>query len=122
MDNLSMNQALSIWEDLWQAYYNDNRFGGDVAEIYAYRLMPYNPTYHSPGSVEFCKTDTFKMAEREVCDRAKESLVALLKKFVIENKCRITVNDREVDDWGYTNELFDWRCNVKVFRNKHQER
>lgn len=38
-----MTQALSIWSELEQAYYGDNAYGGDTAEIYAYRLQPADP-------------------------------------------------------------------------------
>lgn len=43
MHRLSLVQALSLWSDLDDAYYGKSGFGGEVAEIYAYRLMPYAP-------------------------------------------------------------------------------
>ena len=39
MKNLSPVQACLIWSDLEQAYYGDAAYGGDVAEIYAYKFM-----------------------------------------------------------------------------------
>jgi len=43
MKNLSMVQALEIWSDLESAYYGENSFGGDTAELYAYRFLPFSP-------------------------------------------------------------------------------
>jgi len=37
---LPFDQALGVWHDLEQALAGKNGYGGDVAEIYAYRLMP----------------------------------------------------------------------------------
>jgi hypothetical protein len=38
MINLSMTQALELWDELVACHYSCNNYGGDVAEIYAYRL------------------------------------------------------------------------------------
>lgn len=48
MTNLSMAQALSLWTDLMQAEFNRHGFGGDTAEIYAYRLQPCCPSAEPP--------------------------------------------------------------------------
>jgi len=42
--NLSLTQALEIYEELLEAYQGTNGFGGNVAEIYAYRLSPEDPS------------------------------------------------------------------------------
>jgi hypothetical protein len=44
MKNLSMVQALEIWSELESAYYGQNGFGGDTAELYAYRFYSYSPS------------------------------------------------------------------------------
>ena len=115
MQNISINQALDIWSDLWQAYFGKNGFGSDMAEIYAYRLMSYNPTYHRGyhSDIVLRGTETFKKAQEEVCEQAQNSLVALLKKFAAENDCMIEVNGKTVDDWAES-EVFDHRCHVKI--------
>ncbi len=40
LHRLSMAQVFSVWSDLESAYHGRNDFGGDVAEIYFYRLQP----------------------------------------------------------------------------------
>jgi hypothetical protein len=119
MDNLSMNQALSIWDDLWQAYYGDNGFGSDTAEIYAYRLMQYNPVVHCFINKEFQDTELYRERNSDVCDRAQKSLIELLKKFKSENDCIIKVNGKEIDDWIKT-EVFDHRVHVKVIHKEEK--
>ncbi len=42
--NISVPQALDVYDDLVKAYFGENGFGGNVAEIYCYRLLPRNPS------------------------------------------------------------------------------
>jgi hypothetical protein len=41
--SVSTSQALDLWSELHQAHAGDNRYGGDVAEIYLFRLLPASP-------------------------------------------------------------------------------
>lgn len=41
--SVSTSQALDLWSELHQALFGDNAYGGDVAEIYLFRLMPASP-------------------------------------------------------------------------------
>lgn len=110
MNNVSMNQALSIWSDLWQAYYGNNAYGSDTAEIYAYRVMPYSPTFNMSG-------ETFQESNDELRINAVNSLVALCKKFAKENDCVIEINRFPLDKWISTiGREFDYRCHVRVIR------
>jgi hypothetical protein len=105
-----MNQALSIWDDLWQAYYGNNGFGSDTAEIYAYRLMPNCPTLNKSG-------ETFNLINDEVKTNAANSLVALLKKFCRENECTCEVDGYLIEFWlSHIGTHFDHRCHVKIIR------
>lgn len=118
MNNISMNQVLSIWDELWQAYYGDNAYGSDTAEIYAYRLMPYSPTLMLDGNNDkFRETDTYKKAEREIYTNAKISLISLLSKFEFDNNCRIEVNGLSIGNWAINEELFDYRCHIKIIKH-----
>jgi hypothetical protein len=108
MNNVSMNQALSIWSELWQAYYGDNSYGSDTAEIYAYRLMPYSPIFNLKG-------DTFQESNDELRINAVNSLVALCKKFAQENECVIEIDKCPLDKWvSMIGREFDYRCHIKV--------
>lgn len=42
--SISIPQALDVYDELVKAYFDVNHYGGDVAEIYCYRLCPSNPT------------------------------------------------------------------------------
>lgn len=47
-------QFLGVWAELEAAYYGENSYGGNVAEIYAYRLLvlaPLDPTGENRGAV-----------------------------------------------------------------------
>ncbi len=42
--NISVPQALDVYDDLVKAYFGENGYGGNVAEIYCYRLLPRDPS------------------------------------------------------------------------------
>jgi hypothetical protein len=110
-----MNQALSIWGELWQAYYGKNGYGSDTAEFYAYRVMPYEPVVAGANAKDFRETETFKRASHTAYAKAANSLVNLLIKFESESDCHLEVNGKSIREWAGT-EYFDHRCHVKVIR------
>lgn len=106
MNNLSMNQALSIWSDLDDAYHGKNGFGGDTAEIYMYRLMPYSP------SVTRALTDA-----RDVVRAANKSLFYLLAHFRDARGVEVWVNDAPLGAWLMT-ATNDHRVHVRIKRQQ----
>lgn len=100
-----MIQALSIWSDLEQCYHGTNKYGGDTAELYAYRFMPNNPTtHHSPFNAEHYSN-------------AAQSLYAILKHFEQIRECSIMVqmHDKFVPlDESLKSYSFHHRIHVKV--------
>lgn len=113
MNNVSMNQALSIWSELWQAYYGDNSYGYDTAEIYAYRLMPYSPTYQMSNRCD----ESFKEQNEQVERDAAFSMRNIAYHFAKEMDCIVIIDGDDVDTWRFKNPLFSHRCHVKVIRN-----
>lgn len=67
---------IGIWDDLVQAYYDKNRYGGDTAEIYFYRI----------------KSDYIHGSLRE--------FVELLKYFENKYECQILIEDEPIDSWN----------------------
>lgn len=108
MENISINQALSVWSELWQAYYGKNDFGSDTAEIYAYKVMPRCPILETSRKKKYRKDEA-----KEYGLQAAQSLYALLVKFSMKNECIITVNGRRLGKW-FLKEPFLHRCHVKV--------
>ncbi len=49
MHSMSTKQTLDVWHELELALQGKNGFGGDTAEIYAYRLTPSNPSLEGNG-------------------------------------------------------------------------
>ena len=43
LSTISIDQALDVWSELEAAYYGENGYGGNTAELYVYRLMPRAP-------------------------------------------------------------------------------
>lgn len=103
--DLTLNQALGVWSDLEAAYYGKSGYGGDTAEIYAFRIQPYRP------SVELPNTQLGAEAIAEQAMIAGKNLHWLIDKFVDLHDCRI-----EVDGQNPAILLggFDYRCHVKV--------
>lgn len=109
-------QLIDIWEELKDAYHNSANYGGDVAEIYAYRLMTHKPCLmHSQDSTE-------TMTEYK---RAGYNLLQICRHFtmkhniyhgydsdvVIEIKWS---NDEWIDIWNVDELLLSHRCHIRV--------
>lgn len=92
MIRLSMYQALMVWSDLEACLYGKNHYGGNVAEIYAYRLLPEDPTrvYSMQGG------ELRKDADRDAGKLAARHLMELLEIFCERHECTasIEIGDR----------------------------
>lgn len=126
MHRLSTVQILSLWTDLWQAYYRDHGFGTDTAEIYTYRLMPFDPMYAEartknpqtahgePGAMTGLERDAYEEGLRN----AMRSLYSLLQHFEhTVSDAKIFVDGKRIGVW--MNKLREnHRLNVRVERTK----
>lgn len=117
MHHLSMVQALSIWSDLESAFFNENKFGGDTAEIYIYRALTHTPTLGRSGGVELDRemngSSIFAEGLREAYDNANTALCQLFQHFAKTREALIEVNGQELGDWLKT-ARFTHRIHVKV--------
>lgn len=114
MINISLPDALKLWSELEAAYYGDNKFGGTVAEIYAYTVKPLSFLAH--GAYE--SQDLSGLPGAALRAEAKENgqtLYELLKLFQRTHRCSI-----EVDGMSpkkallHPNRLFVHRCHVAI--------
>lgn len=81
---LSIEQILSLWMELEDAYRGENGYGGDTAEVYGYTLMPDSPTAHSPDMPR-----QFEEARKEQGLLASAAVVAICKYFEQQRNCRV---------------------------------
>lgn len=75
MNNLSTKQLLGIWEELYDCMLDRNGYGGTVAEIYMFRLMPYNPLLRLEDRTSEVAKEAYAAANRslyEVCKLFEE--------------------------------------------------
>lgn len=116
MHRLSIVQALSLWSDLEAALYGKNGYGGDTAEIYIYRLLPYVAgERHSTVSLEeLIRSGTIiGNGVRDDYANANASLHNLLVHFAATHDVRIEVDGKELGPWLKT-ALYTHRVHVKV--------
>lgn len=101
--SISINQALDVWSDLSDAYHGCNGYGGDTAEIYAYRLQP--------GGGHLCKTP------EDLYEGAK-ALVFLCSKFSARYPSTILIDGSSPAEWLKTHgSAFGHRAHVQVKRD-----
>jgi len=106
-------ELLKLWGELVEAYHGKHGFGGDTAEIYAYRLQPYHPLAHGRPITENGNEELHLISLR-----AGNALVALVEEFCNQYDCQATINDIGLD--AFFKELnanrfeFDWRVYVKI--------
>jgi hypothetical protein len=108
--DLTIRQALDVWSDLEAAYYGKNKFGGDTAEIYAYRLQQRNPTAEA-SMTGFVKSGFFKESVSEQARLAGRNLLALLALFKKTHECRIILSSRRAE---LRRDGLWHRCHVKI--------
>lgn len=84
MTHLSIDRILWLWSELEDAWHGCNGFGGDTAEIYVYRFLPYCPT----GEPD----------DEEVAAALKGALEVMLL-FQERRNCRLTIGGRTIGDW-----------------------
>jgi len=106
MINLSINQLLFVWNELVSAYYGVNAYGGNVAEIYAFRLLPCDPLAEHGD----------KEAQDERMMLAAESLFAIMRKFSEDFRCAVYPERHGPDKPAANILLRDGRVHVKVVR------
>lgn len=108
---LSLVQALDIWSELEMCYYDDNAYGGNIAEIYAYRLLPNMPAQNVIHSPEM------DAHYREDYRNAAQALVDLCNLFMKERVCHVDIEDLAPDKWLALGDVFDHRVHVEVWRD-----
>ena len=95
MHTLSLEQALSLWSDLEQAYHKPEKYR--TVEIYMYRLVNGSPSARRVDLME----DPGFMGDlvRDVYRKANRALYALLNHFCLTRKATIKVDGRELGPW-----------------------
>jgi hypothetical protein len=88
-----------LWGELVEAYHGVNGYGGDTAQLYAYRFAPYAATLSSDAEPWF---------------KARYKLIALLEVFCQAYNCHALVNGRGPSH--YQHETFSWRANVQIIK------
>lgn len=128
MDLLQVNifELMLLWGELVAAYYGVNGFGGDVAEIYAYRFQAYNPTIHCQGQgSQWFATDIYLSERKDFDILTGRQLVELLKLFCKSYNCAAKVNNLAVDDFLYRSNvgdiIFNYRVHVEIVHNNANE-
>lgn len=110
---ISIEQALDAYDELVEAKNGTNRFGGTVAEIYVFRLMPNSPTYSMHIEGKYFDEDN-RMMEK----KSAEDFHTLCHLFSKKHEVDIKIDGVELQKWieGIrTGEFrFYWRVHVEV--------
>ena len=94
MKNLSTKQLLGIWEELYDCMLNRNGYGGTVAEIYMYRLMPYNPLLRLEDRTSAEAKEAYAAANRslyEVCKLFEEQHDEIMIQFAGDHPLELLI-------------------------------
>lgn len=106
-------ELLALWSELNDAYHGKNGYGGDTAELYAYRFDTYAPTRH--GSDGHAGNPSIADDNEANAERARR-LYDLLTLFSKLSDCVVSVNGRpgrKVGKWMLAMR-FDHRVHVQV--------
>jgi hypothetical protein len=101
-----MRQAVGVWDELVNAYYDSNGYGGTTAEIYSYRLEEYSPGVHSASKeLEMYRDDAIRISTE-----AAKTLLWIIKMFQEKYDCDITVEDQTLKEWEAKLDKDSGRC------------
>ena len=109
MLHLSIAQALCVWTDLELALAGRHGFGGHTAEIYLYRLMPYDPAAHT--ALPSARRDE---AETAMNRMATENLCELVEYFIQTREECADVRIQGVSFSEWSREILAYRVQVEV--------
>lgn len=103
-------ELMRVWGELVEAYHGVNGYGGDTAEVYAYRLMGRNPAAEA-SSTGYRSGGAVRKQERV----ARLAFAQLCTAFELEYGCEVRIDDHKPEDWVMVTR-FDHRAHVKVVR------
>lgn len=111
-------ELLALWSELDDALWGKNAYGGDTAELYAYRFNVFSPAIHGAVATEFAKTPSGReMANAAAAERTRR-LFDLLTLFETQRECSVFLMEtrergRRLGEW-LLSEPFDHRVHVRV--------
>lgn len=112
--NCTIRQAIGVWDELVDAYYDRNGFGGQTAEIYSYRLEEYRPSVHLH---QFNVPEMFKEDATKIAVDAANTLLELIELFKEKYNCKITIDGLSISEFHKEIKKFDGmahRYHVKI--------
>ncbi len=106
MMNVSITQALDLWDQLHAAMEGRNSYGGHVAEIYIYTLLGHSSIFaRNPGD---------SLVKEEVL-AANTALLTLCKRFAKQHNVIIAFEDgTTLDILDGKGDPFTWRVHLRV--------
>lgn len=114
---ISIEQAIDVYDDLFQAMNGTHGFGGNEAEIYVFRLLPSNPGYERGVESPLFGIDN-KLSEK----KAAEEFHTLCHIFATKHNSDIKINNLQYNDWISKIRIeeirFHDRIIVRVEKNK----
>lgn len=106
---MPLGEIIAVWTELVEAYHGVNHFGGNVAELYAYRFHGFSPTAHYHRD-----TETGKEAVTDLNASAKQAMHSLLLAFRKAFPCRIRIDGVTLNEWRSSGHPFDHRAHVEI--------
>lgn len=120
MHDMTILQALGVWDELRDALDGESSYGGHVAEIYAYRLQKYRPSAHNspPVGGEAKPGSLCHSACMEAALEAGQNLAFLISEFKKRHECDVSIEGSTRDDAEAISVLdkvgFSHRTHVRV--------
>jgi hypothetical protein len=110
-----LDEVLRIYGELVECYHHKNSWGGDRAEIYAYRLQRYSPYLEGNN-----KESEYATQEREQRNSdAAHALIEICKQFAKDYHCRIRIYGGTAEQWLKEKaKTFDHRVHIEVIKKK----
>jgi len=108
--SISTLELLKLYSELIEAYHSINTYGGDEAEIYAYRLLPHSPFLNKDMTGPIALEEKSKLYKQ-----AAHALHDLCYMFKKQYDCKIRIDNIHYDLWiKKIGNNFQHRVHVKI--------
>jgi hypothetical protein len=106
MINVSLNQVLTLWDELIACKYKCNTYGTDVCEIYIYTAMEHSSTFAQNPKSTFCADQVLE---------ANANIHTICRMFEKRHNCVVEFESGDsIDLLLDVNNPFTWRIHLRV--------
>ena len=111
--HISIDQALVLWASLEDCYNDRSSYGGTVAEIYAYTVLPFRPSFAN-DPMKALASPMIGEDSKKLVQHGAEALVQVVERFCEHRNCIAWIDEKNPREWLEEDQPYVHRCHIKI--------